>query len=199
MRKWPIEMARSEKMPTLQSKSLVPWELPGRHMDPRQDYILGLKKKRGFCFLVDLIIFQRLVLAFSCWASIGLAKKFVWVFLQYLSEKSEQMFWPTQYLWIKTYHNMTSCWCLPDSSRQKSTRPGCISLASCSRQYDDDPAHCFICLFLPRDRAGSLSHSTSSQIPGIWNNAWNKHVILQSVCTGCMYRRKNLTPRSFSF
>ena len=39
-------MAHSEKMPTLQSKSLAPWELPGKHMAPRQDYILGLKKKK---------------------------------------------------------------------------------------------------------------------------------------------------------
>ena len=29
---------------------------------------------------------------------IGLAKKFVWIFPHYLTEKHEQTFWPTQYL-----------------------------------------------------------------------------------------------------
>lgn len=122
------------------------------------------KKKRGFCFLVDLIIFLdvglRLPLLRFC-------------------------------LWIKSYHNITSCQCPANSTC-------CIFLASCIASNRVMTLFVILCLSLPLYRAGTLSHSTSFWISGLWNNAWNKFVT-SSIYACRLYVLKQLTSYIWPF
>lgn len=192
-------MARSKKMPYPTEQISGALRTAREARAPRQDYILGLKEKRGFCFfLVDLIIFQRLVQP-SCVEFVGLAKKFVGFFYNTF-QRNEQTLWPTQYLWIKTYQIWLLCWCLPTLPGRKSTSPRCISLIMFA------PSNRMTTLLIAsfvvpsKGQAGSLSHSTSPQ------NPWNLEQCLEQTCNFAisMYffvctEERTKTPRSSLF
>lgn len=130
MRKWPIEMVLGEDAnpPDQTSGALrIAREAHGFQTGLLFPGYKKKKKKRGFCFLVDLIIFLdvglRLPLLRFC-------------------------------LWIKSYHNITSCQCPANSTC-------CIFLASCIASNRVMTLFVILCLSLPLYRAGTLSHSTS--------------------------------------
>lgn len=125
----------------------------------------GLVWKRGFHSWVDLMIFQMLVLVFSCQASTREQRLLLCI---------------------------TSYCCLPDSPAEEHSAKSprhCVCWSSravnlfivlfvCSPHWARQ-RHCCILLFL---------------ILRIWDNAWNQWVTPQWMCVGCMSWRKDFIP-----